>query len=59
MHMYDKPRVCLRTGYKNTENAYNIHYNIIKHIRKPDPHPLGDRKFGGAVAELYYYVYVL
>ena len=34
------------------------YYNIIKHIRAlgaPDPHSLGDRKFGGAAAaaELY------
>jgi len=62
MYMVNRWRVYgpdVKIPKKRTIYCY---YNIIKHIRAlgaPDPHPLGDRKFGGSAAELYIIIYEL
>lgn len=50
--MVSRWRVC-RPDVKMLKTRTIYYYNIIKHIRAPDPRPLRDRKFGGAAAELY------
>lgn len=53
--MVNRWRVC-GPDVKMPKKCTIYYYNNIKHIRvlgAPDPSPLGDRKFGGAAAELY------